>query len=425
MTMRTRAGMKDSKVQESIQRPAKCHFQSRPFAFIQLEHIDSTRESGRRDDQSGFRLNEIDLVSKRMVQPRLTLGPADDKYERDAELMARHVRDQQESNAANQRAQKTIAPNIASGSAPVPAVQRQVTSFPDDSEQKLEEEKRIQRKGKAKPLIGNALEQRLSASAGSGRRLPESIQMQMENSFGARLDRVRIHANRDAGAISRSLNAEAFTYGNDIYFGANRYNTETNNGIELLAHELTHTLQQTGIRRKMIQRRGGPTVGQFSIRTNVVNQGLVAGHAWLSYTPVGGSETTYGTWGNREPVGLHRNLELSYTAAATRTAPLDSADHTSLTSFAAANNSWGYINNCASFAARGWRAVTGESLPHTWIGIPNPSSLGAGILSANGGMATGTLAATAPAARPSSGSSAGSSGGSSTGSSGGSSGSSL
>lgn len=390
--MMTRAGMKDLKVQESIQRPAKCHFKSRPFAS---------------------------------VQPRLILGPADDKYEREADLVARSVRDQKESYAANQMAQKTIATGIASGSVLAPAVQRQVTSFPDDSEEKLEEEKRIQRKGKAKPLISNALEQRLSASAGSGQGLPESVQMQMENSFGASLDRVRIHANRDAGEISRSLNAEAFTYGNDIYFGANRYNPATNSGIELLAHELTHTLQQTGIRRKLIQRRGGATAGHLSIKSNVVNQGLVAGHAWLSYTPVGGSETTYGTWGNREPVGLHRNLELSYTAAATRTAPMDAADRASLTGFAAANNSWGYINNCASFAARGWRAVTGESLPHTWMGIPNPSSLGAGILSANGGMAMGTLAGTAPAARPSSGSSAGSSGGSSTGSSGGSSSSSL
>lgn len=392
MTMKSRARVKDLPIKESIQRPAKSHFKSRPFAS---------------------------------VQPRLILGPADDRYEREADLVARQIRGQQESNAANQRAQKTLASGIAGCSAPVPAVQRLVSSFPDDSEEKLEEEKRIQRKGKAKPLIGNALEQRLSASAGSGRRLPQSVQVQMENSFGASLDRVRIHANRESGEISRSLNAEAFTYGNDIYFGANRYNPATNSGIELLAHELTHTMQQTGVRRKMIQRRGGPAVGQLSINSNVVNQGLVAGHAWLSYTPVGGSETTYGTWGNREPVGLHRNLELSYTAAASRTAPLDNADHANLTSFAAANNSWGYINNCASFAARGWRAVTGESLSHTWLGIPNPSSLGAGILSANGGMATGTLAATAPAARPSSGSSAGSSGGSSTGSSGGSSSSSL
>jgi len=124
------------------------------------------------------------------------LGPANDRFEREADLVARHIMEQQESNAANQRAQKSIASGIASGSTPVPAVQRQVSSFPDDSEEKLEEEKRIQRKGKAKPLVGNALAQRLSASAGSGGRLPQSVQVQMENSFGASLDRVRIHANR-------------------------------------------------------------------------------------------------------------------------------------------------------------------------------------------------------------------------------------
>lgn len=243
MTMKERAGMKDLKLQKSVQAPSKCCFKSRPFASLQLRPVDSTIGSEEKNVLFGFSLNEIDLVSRKRVQPRLILGPADDKYEREADLVARHIMEQQESNSANQRPQKTIASGIASGSAPVPAVQRQVSSFPDDSEEKLEEEKWIQRKGKAKPLIVNALEQRLSASAGSGRKLPPSVQVQMENSFGASLDRVRIHANREAVEISRSLNAEAFTYGNDIYFGANRYNPATNRGIELLAHELTHTMQ--------------------------------------------------------------------------------------------------------------------------------------------------------------------------------------
>jgi len=259
--------------------------------------------------------------------------------------------------------------------------------------------------------------------------MPAAVRGFMEDRFGTGFDHVRIHADSSAAQVSRSLNAEAFTYKNHIYFGANRFNYTTDSGKKLLAHELTHTVQQTGICCKLIQRRGGTPVGVFGVHTNVVNAGLIAGHAWLSYTPTGGSKTTYGTWGNRTPIGLHRNLELGYTAAATRTASIDAADHGTLTGFAAANNSWGYINNCASFAARGWRAVTGEALSYTnWLGIPNPSSLGAGITAANGGSAAGTLTTTPPGASSSygsSGSSAGSSGGSSTGSSGGSSGSSL
>jgi hypothetical protein len=86
------------------------------------------------------------------------------------------------------------------------------------------------------------------------------------------------------------------------------------------------------------------------------------------------------------PIGLHRDIELAYAPAATRTTDLDAGDYVNLTTYAAANNDWGYINNCASFAGRGWRTVTGEALSYTnFIGIPNPSSLGAGIVAANGG----------------------------------------
>ena len=191
--------------------------------------------------------------------------------------------------------------------------------------------------------------------------------------------------------------------------------------MELLAHELTHTLQQSGIQRKSIQRRGGATVGDLAIRTNVIGAGLTAGHAWLSYTPAGGAQTTYGTWGNRAPIGLHRDLELGYPYAASRSTALDATDYTALTTFAAANNAWGYLNNCASFAARGWRAVTGESLPYTnSLGIPNPSSLGTGIVAAGGVLAAAPVGGGSSAGSSGHGSGA-SSGGSSTGSSGGSS----
>lgn len=141
--------------------------------------------------------------------------------------------------------------------------------------------------------------------------------------------------------------------------------------------------------RPVVQMRGGTTVGKLCVVTNVVSEGLTAGHAWLSYTPTGGSETTYGTWGNRDPIGLHRNLEVGRAFKARRCTNVDAADVTKLDSFATSNNAWGYTNNCASFAARGWLAVTGESLSYTSLGIPNPSALGAGITAAGGELGAG------------------------------------
>ncbi|MFY9269856.1 MAG: DUF4157 domain-containing protein [Candidatus Manganitrophaceae bacterium] len=341
------------------------------------------------------------LLKSRAIQAKLTVSEPGDFHEQEADRVASQVVQQQKTLSANRGgAQMTSSEPVLLQR----TLQRTATSFPEDAEEELKIGRQVQRKGDAPVEADDQLQERLDALAGSGQAMPQGVKREMEASFGASFDRVRIHTDGEAARISRSLHAEAFTYGNDIFFGAGKYEDTTEGGRGLLAHELTHTLQQTGIHLKAIQRRGGATVGQLSINSNVVNAGLTAGHAWLAYTPNAGPMTTYGTWGNRVPIGLHRDIELGYAAAATRTTALDAVDYTALTTFAAANNSWGYINNCASFAARGWQTVTGEALSYTSYGIPNPSALGAGIVAANGG-AVGVLAA-APA--PAGGSSTGS-----------------
>lgn len=352
-------------------------------------------ESGFTLGNYGHELSKINIVAPvPSLQAKLTISQPGDASELEAESVARQVANQQENVT---RAEPFGGFGSLSTGSPF-LVQRKETSFPEDAEEKIDDEKgQVQRKG-ACGVSTSAVDlgQTLSSRAGGGQPLPETAKGKMQSSFGVSFDKVRIHTDNEAVQLSRSLAAEAFTYGNDIYFDSGKFDSSTRAGTELLAHELTHTIQQGGVGRRAVQRRGGATVGQLSINSNVISAGLTAGHAWLAYTPVGGSMTTYGTWGNRTPIGLHRNLELGYSAAATRTTPLDSGDFSSLTSFAAANNAWGYINNCASFAARGWQAVTSESLSYKSLGIPNPSALGAGIFAANGG-ATGTLPATTTA----------------------------
>ena len=364
------------------------------------------------------------------VQAKIKIGQPGDKYEQEADRVAEQVTTIPESvcfECMDENSQGLQINSLTQES--THQVQRQ-TSFPPDAKERMEEE-RVQLKAKSVQMyleVAPAIEHRLNAMSDSGQKMPSSIRRYMTRRFGANFDDVRVHSDNNAGQISRSLNAEAFTYKNHIYFGDNRLNYSTHSGKKLLAHELTHTLQQQGIQRNIVQRRGGTTVGEFGVHTNAVDQGLIAGHAWLSYTPNAGSMTTYGTWGNRTPIGLHRNLELSYTPAASRTTNIDSTDRSNLTAFVGTNNDWGYINNCASFAARGWYAVTGESLSHTTWSIPNPSALGSGIVAANGGAPTSTMVGEgtgASSSHGSSGSSAGSSGHSSTGLSSGSSSSSL
>jgi hypothetical protein len=71
-----------------------------------------------------------------------------------------------------------------------------------------------------------------------------STQTFMESRFGFEFSDIKIHNDEEAVQMNRQLNAKAFTAGNDIYFDEGQYNPATTEGKFLLAHELTHTLQQ-------------------------------------------------------------------------------------------------------------------------------------------------------------------------------------
>jgi Domain of unknown function (DUF4157) len=80
--------------------------------------------------------------------------------------------------------------------------------------------------------------------AGSGKPLEASIQNDMGQRFGNDFSAVRVHSGASAEASAREVNANAYTVGNNIVFGANQYAPATQKGKRLLAHELTHVVQQ-------------------------------------------------------------------------------------------------------------------------------------------------------------------------------------
>lgn len=82
-------------------------------------------------------------------------------------------------------------------------------------------------------------------STGSGRPLSQSLRSTFEPRLGRDLGDVRIHRGREAAELSRALDAKAFTTGTDVYFGEGQYDPATTEGAQLLAHELTHVVQQT------------------------------------------------------------------------------------------------------------------------------------------------------------------------------------
>lgn len=100
------------------------------------------------------------------------------------------------------------------------------------------------------PSLGR-VEDTLYASKDSGEPLPDEVRIGMEVEFGADFSDVRIHTGAAAQTMTREINAEAFTHGRDIYFGEGKYDPDSLRGKRLLAHELTHVVQQGAARKKL------------------------------------------------------------------------------------------------------------------------------------------------------------------------------
>jgi hypothetical protein len=95
--------------------------------------------------------------------------------------------------------------------------------------------------------LSAAFRGQVAVARGAGASLPPGLRAGVEAAFGADFGAVRIHADARADALARSIHALAFTTGRDIFFAAGRYNTQSESGRRLLAHELTHVLQQGAV----------------------------------------------------------------------------------------------------------------------------------------------------------------------------------
>ena len=121
------------------------------------------------------------------------------------------------------------------------------------------EEKELQRKSNSLDTTTSpAIERKLNTSKGSSSPLPAETKSEMERSIGSDFSDVRVHTDSSAVQMSTDLNAQAFTNGNDIYFNTGKYNTNSTSGKHLLAHELTHTIQQT-VSSKGVQKKDDAT----------------------------------------------------------------------------------------------------------------------------------------------------------------------
>lgn len=180
-----------------------------------------------------------------VVQPKLEVSSPGDALEREADA---------------------IAARVSSGS---PAVQRACDACAKQPGDEDEEGRRVLRKPSAgaepsSTSVGSEpLAHALSQAHGSGSPLSTPVRADMERSFGFDFRHVRVHTDERAHGLSEALGATAFTYGSDIFFRRGMLEPGSSGGKHLLAHELSHVVQQNeGRVARMIQRTthsGTPT----------------------------------------------------------------------------------------------------------------------------------------------------------------------
>ena len=131
----------------------------------------------------------------------------------------------------------------------------------------------LQAKGGDGKAAGQSLKQRLSASTGQGKPMEPGLEARMSESFGVDFSGVRIHTGRSSRQMNNELHSRAFTHGMNIHFNAGEYQPDNSSGQRLMAHELTHVVQQNGglARKPVTQKSQGSGLAQAKMRGPVVS----------------------------------------------------------------------------------------------------------------------------------------------------------
>ncbi|WP_373527545.1 DUF4157 domain-containing protein [Nostoc sp.] len=181
--------------------------------------------------------HDISRMSLRL-QTRLTVNQPGDIYEQEADRVAGQVMQRMSQPGNRQSIQREALPE--SEELQMKSLANSITPV-------------VQRQGGGVAATSN-LETSIQQARGTGQPLADDIRQPMEQSFGTDFSGVKIHTDNRSDQLNQSVQARAFTTGQDIFFRQGEYAPESHGGKELLAHELTHVVQQNGgaVQRKIL-----------------------------------------------------------------------------------------------------------------------------------------------------------------------------
>lgn len=227
---------KQNAVQTSVARPASAATQARSPS--PLPHAVSNQTIQR-------------LLTTGDVQAKLSLNTPDDPFEREADCVADQV-------------MRMVGTAPAE---PPPWIQRTCSSCAEELKEQpvqrmcdeCEEELHRKESNDVEPEMTTAVESQILALQSGGEPLAAEARSFFEQRFDHDFGDVRVHTGGLAADTAQSVNALAYTRGSHIVFGRGQYQTNTTAGRRLLAHELTHVVQQSGGALGRIQRATCPT----------------------------------------------------------------------------------------------------------------------------------------------------------------------
>ena len=178
------------------------------------------------------------------IQAKLKISNPIDEYEREAERLAQEV----------------------------------LSNFTSDEEEKIKIKKKTSVTSSNKGIYSSKVDSNIKGLKGRGTPLQQSLLQFFEERFGYDFRDVRIHTDTKSAELADTINAKAFTHGNDIVFAEGQYQPATTEGKKLIAHELTHTVQQGEGFNDVVQMKGNDD--EKSMMDKAFSKG-VKGVAWL------------------------------------------------------------------------------------------------------------------------------------------------
>jgi hypothetical protein len=205
-------------------RESGASFQPQQIPFASCLPASKAEERGTLAGESrvSFSLADVDIFPKDTIQPKLKLGPVGDRYEQEADQVARRVVETISSPDQDQVQRKADA-----------SLRRKVA--------------RLSSAGGVP--IGPDVESAIQRARSGGMPLLEGVRKPMERAFGEDFGGVRVHADGQADSLNRSIQSRAFTTGRDIFLRQGEYRPASSEGQRLLAHELSMWCSRTGRRR--------------------------------------------------------------------------------------------------------------------------------------------------------------------------------